>query len=81
MPQLRQPQTVNPAAPPSGSQTITHTPAESEGEAPDPNHEIGVLRLRGGPVRRQRVVWADEVVDNEGMGKKSSKSKSGIIAE
>ena len=42
------------------------------GEAPP----VGVLRLRGGPNQRQKVVWSDETVDNEGMGKKKSKSKS-----
>lgn len=36
---------------------------------------VGALRLRGGPRRtRQRVVWGEDVVDNEGAGKKSSKS-------
>ncbi|WVW84061.1 hypothetical protein I302_106089 [Kwoniella bestiolae CBS 10118] len=33
----------------------------------------GVLKLRGGPLKKQRVVWSDETVDNEGMGKKKSK--------
>ena len=35
----------------------------------------GTLRLRAVPAERQRVQWADDVVDNEGMGKKSSKGK------
>lgn len=36
---------------------------------------IGALRLRGGPRRtRQRVAWNVDVVDNEGAGKKKSKS-------
>lgn len=34
----------------------------------------GVLRLRGGGNTR-RVVWSEETVDNEGMGKKKSKSE------
>ncbi|WWC89198.1 uncharacterized protein L201_004116 [Kwoniella dendrophila CBS 6074] len=33
----------------------------------------GVLKLRGGPTKKQKVVWSDETVDNEGMGKKKSK--------
>lgn len=33
----------------------------------------GVLRLRGGPDTRPHVVWSDDVIDNEGMGKKKSK--------
>ncbi|KAK9369538.1 phosphatase inhibitor-domain-containing protein [Lipomyces kononenkoae] len=33
----------------------------------------GTLRLRGGPVSDRRVTWGDDVIDNEGMGKKKSK--------
>ncbi|KAL1797456.1 hypothetical protein ACET3X_004062 [Alternaria dauci] len=33
----------------------------------------GVLRLRAGPSERRHIQWAEDVVDNEGMGKKSSK--------
>ncbi|KAI0298024.1 phosphatase inhibitor-domain-containing protein [Multifurca ochricompacta] len=33
----------------------------------------GILRLRGGPRDRPRVVWDEEVVDNEGLGRKKSK--------
>ncbi|KAI5857131.1 phosphatase inhibitor-domain-containing protein [Tricharina praecox] len=33
----------------------------------------GTLRLRGGPIEDRRVRWDQDVVDNEGMGKKSSK--------
>ena len=35
-----------------------------------------MLRLRGGPARRQRVMWSEGTIDNEGMGKKKSKSAS-----
>jgi protein phosphatase 1 regulatory subunit 11 len=36
----------------------------------------GVLRLRGaGNPSSRRVVWSDDTVDNEHMGKKSSKSE------
>ncbi|KAI9714293.1 MAG: hypothetical protein M1820_000254 [Bogoriella megaspora] len=31
------------------------------------------LRLRGAPTEERRIQWAEDVVDNEGMGKKSSK--------
>ncbi len=34
----------------------------------------GTLHLRGGPRDRPHVVWNDDVVDNEGLGKKKSKS-------
>ncbi|KAF9738671.1 hypothetical protein PMIN06_001916 [Paraphaeosphaeria minitans] len=33
----------------------------------------GTLRLRAEPVEQRRIQWAEDVVDNEGMGKKSSK--------
>jgi protein phosphatase 1 regulatory subunit 11 len=40
---------------------------------------VGSIHLRGGPrVSRRRVAWTDETVDNEGMGKKKSKSESAI---
>lgn len=63
-----------------GSQTLTATPTPTPDAGPSnpdvSNPPIGVLRLRGGPVRRQKVVWTEETVDNEGMGKKNSKSMS-----
>lgn len=58
-------QTV-PAA--SGSQTQTHNQPVIRLNAPS-----GTLRLRAEPVERRRIQWAEDVVDNEGMGKKSSK--------
>ncbi|KAH8730063.1 phosphatase inhibitor-domain-containing protein [Phaeosphaeriaceae sp. PMI808] len=33
----------------------------------------GVLRLRAEPAERRHIQWAEDVIDNEGMGKKSSK--------
>lgn len=33
----------------------------------------GTLRLRAEPAERRHIQWAEDVVDNEGMGKKSSK--------
>jgi protein phosphatase 1 regulatory subunit 11 len=33
----------------------------------------GVLRLRAEPTERRHIQWAEDVIDNEGMGKKSSK--------
>ena len=46
----------------------------SQGSAQQP---VGALRLRGGPRRsRQRVAWDEDVVDNEGAGRKKSKSMS-----
>ena len=38
-------------------------------------HVVGVLRLRGARRTSQRVAWTEDVVDNEGMGKKKSKSE------
>lgn len=68
-------------APSDGSRTITiqNVQPRLEGEggsSPTSSRPpIGALRLRGGPRRtRQRVAWDDGVVDNEGAGKKKSKS-------
>jgi protein phosphatase 1 regulatory subunit 11 len=36
----------------------------------------GVLRLRAEPTERRHIQWAEDVIDNEGMGKKSSKGRS-----
>ncbi|KAF2652481.1 hypothetical protein K491DRAFT_681329 [Lophiostoma macrostomum CBS 122681] len=33
----------------------------------------GTLRLRAAPAEERHIQWAEDVVDNEGMGKKSSK--------
>ena len=35
--------------------------------------------MRAEPTERRRIQWAEDVIDNEGMGKKSSKGKSFII--
>ena len=64
---LRALRTSTQAAPStSGSQTITETPA-------GPSTPSATLRLRAEPEDSQRVRWAEDVVDNESMGKKSSK--------
>ncbi|KFX99898.1 hypothetical protein V490_01595 [Pseudogymnoascus sp. VKM F-3557] len=58
------------AAPSNGSQTTTiHSPARNQQP---------VLRLRGamrspGERSERRIQWAEDVIDNEGLGKKSSK--------
>lgn len=36
---------------------------------------VGALRLRGAHRSGPRVVWSEDVVDNENAGKKSSKSE------
>lgn len=68
-----------------GSRTMTVTPTTDSEAGPSTSSppasreetpEVGVLRLRGGPTRRQRVMWTTDTVDNEGMGKKKSKSRS-----
>lgn len=60
----------------SQTQTETNTPADSGGE-----ETTAVLRLRGAPEprARARVQWAEDVVDNEGLGRKSSKGMSSTI--
>lgn len=69
------------SSPSDGSRTITITntsarPEDDESSNnPDDSGSVGALRLRGGPRKpRQRVAWGEDVVDNEGCGRKSSKS-------
>ena len=70
------------SVPTDGSRTITirdSQPREDDNIPSGDDGEIGTLHLRGGPRVRSRhrpsVVWREDVVDNEGAGKKSSKSK------
>lgn len=58
----------------SQTQTQTSTPVDSSGEG----GTRVVLRLRGAhePQARARVQWAEDVVDNEGLERKSSKGMS-----
>lgn len=73
-----------------GSQTLTvnstsNVPEASTTESASDSREgtpssVGVLRLRGGPVRRNHVAWSSETVDNEGLGKKKSKSEPSQFA-
>lgn len=72
------------SAPTDGSRTIVlhDSQPREEGRADEEDverdgesdsHTVGVLVLRGGPRSRPRVQWTEDVVDNEGMGKKKSK--------
>ncbi|KAM0427304.1 hypothetical protein ACHAPT_007739 [Fusarium lateritium] len=55
---------------PAPSQTQTETPKEPETSEQAPR----ILRLRGAHSSNGRSVqWAEDVVDNEGLGRKSSK--------
>jgi protein phosphatase 1 regulatory subunit 11 len=64
-----------------GSRTITIHDSQPREEEPEDSDSGGVegsagtLRLRGGPRKKskRKVVWDDDVVDNEGCGRKSSK--------
>ncbi|KAH8924885.1 hypothetical protein BT69DRAFT_1217158 [Atractiella rhizophila] len=59
---------TEPQAATNGS--LTETPAPP----PEPSSSSPqIIRLRGGPVSNRRITWGEEVVDNEGMGKKKSK--------
>lgn len=72
------------SAPGDGSRTVTITAHDSEpidendndGTESSSDAVVGALRLRGGPRRRnvQRVAWEEGTIDNEGAGKKKSKS-------
>jgi len=75
VPQTRQ---RDPRSADLGSRTITISPTESDDAGPSSRREvpIGVLRLRGAPSRRPKVQFTEETIDNEGMGKKKSKSES-----
>ncbi|KAF3201454.1 hypothetical protein TWF106_001559 [Orbilia oligospora] len=56
----------------TSSTTVTteQAPTEPVVLAGSPN---GVLRLRGAHAGRRRVTWTEEVVDNEGLGRKKTK--------
>ncbi|KAF3037570.1 hypothetical protein E8E11_000851 [Didymella keratinophila] len=54
----------------TGSHTIQQTQPNPVLRLSAPS---GVLRLRAEPEERRHIQWAEDVVDNEGMGKKSSK--------
>ncbi|KAI1797066.1 phosphatase inhibitor-domain-containing protein [Ganoderma leucocontextum] len=69
----RQARRPNTPAPSDGSRTIiVHDDQPREDDNSD-TQSMGTLRLRGAPRHRQRVVWREDVVDNEGAGKKKSK--------
>ncbi|KAK7682492.1 hypothetical protein QCA50_014292 [Cerrena zonata] len=64
------------SAPADGSRTITLRDSQpnEEDDGSRSGEEVGRLHLRGARRRTgPRVVWSEDVVDNEGMGKKSSK--------
>lgn len=54
----------------TGSQTVQQTQPNPVLRLSAPS---GVLRLRAEPDQRRHIQWAEDVIDNEGMGKKSSK--------
>lgn len=58
-----------------GSRTaiIVQNPAEQR-DASELAPPAGTLRLRGGRRNGPRVAWDEAVVDNEGLGRKKSKS-------
>ena len=60
---------------PEGSE-LRPGPRDDGGEGVGPSGGIieGRLRLRGAARTRQRVTWVEDTVDNEGMGKKKTKS-------
>lgn len=58
----------------SRTMTITVDPTQTEGEDAEEEDVHGVLELTGGPSEARRVQWDDDVVDNEHLGKKKSKS-------
>ncbi|KAG2154006.1 phosphatase inhibitor-domain-containing protein [Suillus clintonianus] len=66
------------SAPTDGSRTITlrdsQPRSEDDAGRSGDSTVVGALRLRGEPRKtRQRVAWDEDVIDNEGCGKKKSK--------
>eukprot|EP01113_Clastostelium_recurvatum_P037748 TRINITY_DN5549_c0_g1_i2.p1 TRINITY_DN5549_c0_g1~~TRINITY_DN5549_c0_g1_i2.p1 ORF type:complete len:135 (-),score=27.13 TRINITY_DN5549_c0_g1_i2:25-429(-) len=57
---------------PSGSSTTVVTHQTPEFEPPVPETRILTLKLQK-PKHEKKVQWTEDVVDNEGMGKKKSK--------
>ena len=56
---------------------VVQNPAEQQRDASavaELAQPAGTLRLRGGPRNGPRVAWDEAVVDNEGLGRKKSKS-------
>jgi len=62
--------TIAPEQPAAGPSNINE---QAEGEGEGGRLPGGVLKLRGGPRSRVQVAWTDDVVDNEGAGRKKSK--------
>ena len=64
------------------TQTATSTAANSSTIEVRPQPVLrlsapsGTLRLRAEPAEERHIQWAEDVIDNEGMGKKSSKGVS-----
>ena len=66
----------------SQTQTQTSTPTTATGGGVPSGGEItAVLRLRGAhePGTRRQIHWAEDVVDNEGLGRKSSKGMVSVL--
>ena len=70
------------SAPGDGSRTLTITnnptreeSGDEQGNEPEGGQIIGTLRLRTTRLTGPRVAWDEDVIDNEGFGKKKSKSK------
>ncbi|KAF3907331.1 hypothetical protein ABW20_dc0102147 [Dactylellina cionopaga] len=55
------------------STTVTTTEQRSDNTETSVIHGDGILRLRGTQTERRRVTWTNEVVDNEGLGRKKTK--------
>ena len=69
------------SAPGDGSRTLTITNdptreenGDEQGDDAEGGQIIGTLRLRTTRLPGPRVAWDEDVIDNEGFGKKKSKS-------
>jgi protein phosphatase 1 regulatory subunit 11 len=59
-------------APTASTGTVTQTQTQTT-PATSSTSSSATLVLRAEPAQQRHIQWADDVVDNEGMGKKSSK--------
>lgn len=59
--------------------TATSTVTTPRTASPAPREPDGTLRLRGGPVEERRVQWGEDVIDNEGLGRKKSKGMAPVF--
>lgn len=69
-------QIVTASATPERASSEAAADGEPAAETSAPEAPVLRLRLLGGDINRPRVAWDEKVIDNEHLGRKSSKSTS-----